>query len=218
MRKPILPLLIMLCAIAAAPVMAQSSKATAGVDETIVVNANTPEWTDIMTRTIRTANDKDLFIDVSLQSMLVTQTKVKSRGGNNDTSTAKASIQIRVLIDGQEARPGVVVFNEREQELSASLGGVLTNCTDSNGDGDIDLSECVLTDEEIELILRTQSANSFNFVMADLSSGIHTISVQAKISTEADSNNGSASAAATIGKGSVTIEEVRMVRGEDIDL
>lgn len=218
MRKPILPLLIMLCAIAVAPVMAQSSKATAGVDETIVVNANTPEWTDIMTRTIRTANDKDLFIDVSLQSMLVTQTKVKSRGGNNDTSTAKASIQIRVLIDGQEARPGVVVFNEREQELSASLGGVLTNCTDSNGDGDIDLSECVLTDEEIELILRTQSANSFNFVMADLSSGIHTISVQAKISTEADSNNGSASAAATIGKGSVTIEEVRMVRGEDIDL
>ena len=198
--------------------LAQSAKATAKVGNVNVLNQVTLEWTTILSNTIKTANQKDLFIDVSLETGLYTQTEVKSRGGNKDTSSAEATIKVQVLVDGVPAYPGEVVFNRRSQTLSATLGGILSNCTDSNLDGDIDLSDCTLIDEEIELILDTMTANSFNFIIDDLRSGEHLVEVQAMISSNSASGSGSASANATIGNGSVTVEEVRLIKDEDIQL
>ena len=155
---------------------------------------------------------------MSLETGLYSQTEVKSRGGNKDTSSAAATIKVQVLVDGVPAYPGDVVFDRRSQTLSATLGGILSNCTDSNGDGDIDLDDCTLASEEIELILDTMAAHSFNFIMADLRPGEHAVEVQAMISTSSGSGSGSASSNATIGNGSVTVEELRMIKGEDIQL
>ena len=195
--------------------LAQSAKATAKVGNVNVLNQTALGWTTILSNTIKTANQKDLFIDVSLETGLYTQTKVKS-AGNKDTSSADATIKVQVLVDGVPAYPGEVVFDQRVQTLSATLGGILSNCTDSNGDGDIDLNDCTLAPEEIELILDTMAAHSFNFIMDDLGPGEHSVEVQATISTSSSSGAGSASSNATIGNGSVTVEEVRMIKGEDI--
>ncbi len=65
---------------------------------------------------------------------------------------------------------------------------------------------------------RHDERNGFNFVLDDLASGVHVVEVQAKIDTDTACQNGSASAYATIGKGSMTVEEVRMIKGEDIQL
>jgi hypothetical protein len=197
--------------------LAQSAKATAKVGNVNVLNQTSFGWTTILSNTIKTANQKDLFIDVSLETGLYTQTKVRSNG-NKDTSSADATIKVQVLVDGVPAYPGDVVFDQRSQTLSATLGGILGSCTDSNGDGDIDLNECTLTPEEIELILDTMAAHSFNFIMDDLRPGEHSVEVQAMISTSSSSGAGSASANATIGNGSVTVEEVRLIKGEDIEL
>jgi len=72
--------------------------------------------------------------------------------------------------------------------------------------------------EELGLILETMNANAFDFIMADLPSGIHNIQVQARINLGASAQAGSARARALIGNGSVTVESVRMIRGEDIEL
>jgi hypothetical protein len=189
-----------------------SAKATAKILELEVVSASAAEgdevdWhssdvEEILTQTIKTANDKDLFIDVSLLSGLYTETNVKSKGGNKDTSGAAGAVLVAVFVDGDMAFPGYpIVFEGRVQVLTATLGGYLV--------------DDVLTPEEIGLIIGTLSANSFNFIVQDLDSGMHEVVVKAACVTGAFSQQGSAAAVAAIGLGSVTIEEVRMVKGED---
>lgn len=195
-----------------------SAKATAQIAELEVlcesqtVSDDDPDWdadldwelaTNILTQTIKTANNKDLFIDASLLSGLYTETNVKSKGGNKDTSAAAAAVLLKVEVDGDEAFPGWIVYNGRVQVLSATLQGILE-------DGE------VVGYEEIGLIIGTLSANSFGFIVPDLDSGMHTVEVSALLVTFAASQAGSAKAVAVIGLGSVTIEEVRMVKGEDV--
>lgn len=190
-----------------------SAKATAQISNINVLDSGDMTWTPILTQTIKTPNQKDLFIDVSLQSGLYTLTKVKGKQGETDTATAIATVKVRVLVDGTAAYPGTagVVFNERAQTLTAVLGGVLEECVYNSSTGNI---TCTWTDEEIELILDTMSANAFNFIVADLASGVHTIVVEAMIDVS-DAVADKTEAMATIGMGSVTIEQVRMIQGED---
>jgi hypothetical protein len=186
-----------------------AAKATAQITDIAVVNSTTggassSGWGDepVLAQTIKTGNQKDLFIDVSLQCGLYTFTHVKSKGKEQDTSSAEATIVLKVVVDEEMAFPGEVVFCNRAQEMSAWFAGYLDDV-----DG--------LTEEELELILDTMSANSFNFIVDDLSAGVHTVEVWAKVDTDADHDLGSAEARGTIGYGSVTIEEVRMIQDED---
>ncbi len=95
-------------------------------------------------------------------------------------------------------------FCEREQTLTAYLQGILNPATG-----------LVVADEYVELILETMDANSFNFITPDLSAGVHTIAVKARIDKD---TSGTAEAMGSIGKGSVTVESVRLIRNEDIEL
>jgi len=219
MRKVIAIVLavVLVAMIGATGVFAQensnaSAKATAQIAELEVVSASAAEgdevdWdssdvVEILTQTIKTPNDKDLFIDVSLLSGLYTETNVKSKGGNKDTSGAAGAVLVAVFVDGDMAFPGYpIVFEGRVQVLTATLGGYLV--------------DDVLTPEEIGLIIGTLSANSFNFIVQDLDAGMHEVVVKAACVTGAFSQQGSAAAVAAIGLGSVTIEEVRMVKGEE---
>jgi hypothetical protein len=196
-----------------------SSKVTAAVSTVTILEPSEGEtdWTTILSNNLRTPNQKDLFVDVSLECGLYTDTLVRSSGGNKDTAKAEAGVYVQVLVDDQVMYPGEVVFCRRTQTLSATFGGIL-NCTDLNGDGVITVDECTLTDEELQLILDTMNANSFNFILDDLTPGVHTVAVQARISTVEEAGAGAADAKATIGKGSVTVESVRMIKNEDIVL
>jgi hypothetical protein len=194
-----------------------SSKATAKVGTIAILNNTGMEWTTILANNIKTPNQKDLFIDVSLECGLYTKTLVKS-AGTKDTSKAEAGVYVQVLVDGVPAYPGEVVFCRRTQELTALFGGIMESCTDANGDGVITYDECTWTPEELELILDTMNANSFNFLLDDLGPGVHTVAVQARISTDTEAGAGVATAKATIGKGSMTVEEVRLIQNEDIEL
>ncbi|NWF77511.1 MAG: hypothetical protein HXY36_02790 [Chloroflexi bacterium] len=179
-----------------------SSKATCQVGYVEILNSGDMGWTPILSNVIKMPNQKDLFIDVSLECGLYTKTLVKSKGLVPDTSTAMALIKVRVWVDDDLAYPGEVTFNARTQTLTAKFAGMLVDDQ--------------LTEEELELILDTMSANSFNFILDDLPQGTHTVTVEAMIDTETLAQLGVAEAWATIGNGSVTVEEVRMIKGEDI--
>ncbi len=164
----------------------------------------------LLTQTIKTANMKDLFIDVSLLSGLYTETNVKSKNAQKDTSGAGAAVIVAVFVDDVMVFPGYpVVFNARVQVLSATLQGIIESVDPDTG------ALTIVDPEEIGLIIATMSANSFNFIVDDLSSGMHTVEVFAAVVAAAGSQAGSAKAKAAIGLGSVTMEEVRMVKGEN---
>ena len=194
-----------------------ASKAAAQVGTINIVNANSLS-SPILTADVKTASQKDLFVSVSLESGLYTQTQVKSKAGTQDTSVAEAGITIKVLLDGLEiALPNEVVFAKRSQTLSARLGGVIQKAQDTNGDGTITIDEMELTDEEIELITDTMSADTFNFIIPDVSSGTHTLTVTASIATTAQTQTGTANATASIGNGSLTVEEVRLIKDAPVE-
>ena len=201
---------------AAAQSSQPSSKVTAAVSSITILQPTEGEtdWTTILSNNLKTANQKDLFVDVSLECGLYTDTLVKS-AGTKDTAKAEAGVYVQVLVDGVPMYPGEVVFCRRTQTLTALFGGIMQSCTDLNGDGTITYDECTWTPEELELVLDTMNANSFNFVLDDLGSGVHTVAVQARISTQAEAGAGVANAKATIGKGSVTVESVRMIKNEE---
>lgn len=188
-------------------------------------------WTSVLKQQLKLANQKDLFLGASLQCGIVTDTTVKSLNGSLDTAEARATIRVRIKIttpDGSTvyAEPstgidatnsstganGGVVFCDRVQTLKAKFSGL--NCTANLATGVVTCTD----PEELQLILKTLNANAFNFVAPNLQSGVHTIEVQAKSSavTSATATNGSlGSANAFIGAGSVSVESVRMIKGND---
>lgn len=210
-------------------------------------DADTSGWVTILGNQIKTANQKDLFIGASLECGIYSDTLVKSSGGITDTSLASGGVRVRVVVDPATANVGSVPsasgfyaspsaghdvdvngnfshageglgvsYCKRVQQLSAKLQGIIDLSGTACFDGDPNTT-CTLTDEEIRLVLATLDANSFNFVAENLSSGTHLVEVQAKLDTSAVSQKGSSVGKAFIGMGSVTIEEVRMIKNEVID-
>ncbi len=232
-----------------------ASKATAFVANVNVVDSTMGPTTILQQEIKIPGNRKDLFVDVSLETGLFTDTLVQSKGGNKESAEAWARTQVMVRatpIDNEGtftgppiiAEPnmtgGWVTFDYRLQYLSATLQGIINDivCTTAPGpDGEYgtadDVVTCVidettLTEEEIELLLDTMAAHSFNFILADLDVDTYLVEVLARIATDTTVSNpknggptdpgSSAEATATIGLGSVTIEAVRMIHGEVIEV
>jgi hypothetical protein len=185
--------------------------------------AGTGDWQTVLANTIKTANQKDLFISASFEVGLFTQTKVSSKNNVSDTSTATANVQVRVLLDGTRiVEPGQVVYGRRTQTLTATLEGAIAGCltlvTNADGSVSIVLNPACVTPETIELILDSMDAASFNFVAVDVPQGVHTVSVQARIDTTGSAQTGSWLALGTVGKGTVTVESVRLIKDPNVVL
>ena len=185
-------------------------------DAYVIGAAEAGEFTTFLSGTIQTSQWEDVVFNVSLVCGLTTDTTVKSKGGNSDTSVAEASVKIQVLVDGVAAEPQDVTFCSRKQTQMAKFGGIMESCSDANGDGTITFDECEWTEEELQLVLETQSANAFNFFTLDLDQGDHYIEVQAMTYENAESQAGNASATATIGKATVAIDEVKFVKSANL--
>ncbi len=217
-----------------------ASKATAKCGEVrgIVVGG---DFETIFTQYIKTPQDKDLFIDVSLECGITTNTAVMSKKLERALAESEATVMVRVLIDETDvALPGEITFASRKQTLVAEFAGDFSECiylVDTNNDGTPDAvevdDECTEA-EFLQLILSTLNANSFNFIALDLDADVHKIEVQAKlIYTDRDGAevvvdrpnlDGTtytwthSASNAWLGNGSVTVELVRMIKNEDVEL
>lgn len=208
-----------------------SAKAAVAISEVINLSAadntsgGTPQstgWVDVLSTQIKTSSQKDLVFDAALQCGIVTDTTVKSSGGAVSASTARANIAVRVLVDGVPAQPDQsidankdtaegVVYCDRIQTLAAKFAGL--DCTTDLATGAVTCA----TAEELQLILRTLNAHSFNFAKTDVGTGVHDIVVQAKASANVNFDDGNmAGAEAFAGAGSLLVEEVRLVKGAEI--
>lgn len=209
-----------------------SAKGSAAITNLQLVE--THSWDEILSTYIKVAQQKELVFNVALQCGLYTFTQVKSKGGTKDTSSATATINVHVkyqpfygfdeagneiLGQAEYAHPGGefdgVIFASRTQELAAKFGGIIDSCTDTDGNGTIDfMTECVVTDEELELALSTLNANAFNFIAPNLDSGDYKVTVEAEITTGTSSEAGFADAWGLVGLGSMVVDEVRFIQGD----
>jgi len=198
--------------------MAASSKFSAQVIDVLITNGAGGEGT--LAVPIKTANKSDLLVGVSLQSSVLTETKTKGRNGDVNLSVAEGKVNVCLTVDDgahTDFAPDCVVFEMRKQTLETKLSGVL-NCPGSDTDL-VDDFCTIVDDEEVNLILETMSANHFNFVVRNVSSGDHTVKVTitGSTSTSCDTTDETCRAEVAVGPGSITVEEVRATNdGEGI--
>lgn len=227
MRKIFVPLFVVLalCLSLGTAFAQPSAKVTAQAGDLSVVKFES--YAPIFTQTIKTSEAKDLFIDVSLECGLTTNTKVMSKKLQRAISQAEAVITVKVLVDGVEALPGEVTFARRYQALIAEFAGDISGALKME-DGIIVIDETLIEEEMLALILDTMSANSFNFVAPNVSVGVHTIEVWANPHwvvegqqfepEEGELMYDNVATKAYVGKGSVTVESVRSVKSEEAEL
>lgn len=185
------------------------------------------DWKTILKSQIKMANQKDLFFNASLQCGLVTDTTVKSVAGTLDEDESRATIRVRIKLTAPDgtisygqpnsgldanAEPVAgIVYCDRVQQLKAKFAGL--NCT-----ADLTGTVTCTDPEELQLILKTLNANAFNFVAANRTPGLHTVEVQAMTSASGTTpgiNGVLNKTSAFIGAGSVAVEAVRMIKGND---
>jgi hypothetical protein len=176
-------------------------------------------WITVLSQDLKTPNNWDLVITPSFEVGLFTSTTVQSKNMVQDTSTATACVKVLVLVDGVEASPGIVTYGKRTQQLTTTLEGQIAGClsivTNSSGGLSIVLDPACVTPELIGLTEDSMSANSFTFAIPNVSTGVHRIQVQAQISAMGDAQSGSFTAFGLLGKGTMTVESSRLVKGPE---
>ena len=214
-----------------------ASKAAVAVDELISLtqaanadkddteDSGTTGWVDVLETQIKTSQQKDLNMIAALQTGVVTDNTVSSKQGGLSVSTARGTVSVRVLVDGDPAEPDNsidankatapgVVYQDRIAHLEARFSGL--NCT-ADDEGVVTCDD----PETLRLLMKSLNAGSFNFVKMDVGSGVHTVTVQAKADAAAaiiqdDPLGGTlAGAEAFTGAGSLLVEEVRYVKGTE---
>jgi hypothetical protein len=218
-----------------------ASKATAQLGDLSVVPLSPKDnvtWYDIFDQKIKTPNGKDLFIHLSLESGLTTNTKAMSKQLQKSLVTAEACVMVRVLVDGVPVKVNntagndeeAIIFARRQQTLAAEFAGYIApECyvitEDDLGNHTVTIDPDCITPETLQFIFDTMSANSFGFCAYDVASGAHTVTVQAALVYDADYNYAQqpfpedaaySAATAILGNGCVTIETVRMIKEEDV--
>jgi hypothetical protein len=190
---------------------AASSKFAAHVSDVLITNSAAGGQGSLHIP-IKTANKSDLLVGVSLQSTVLTETKTKGRNGDTNFAAAEGKVEVCLSVTGdyEDLAPDCVVFEMRRQELTTVLSGVIDCPTEDTVDFDDFCT--IVDDEEVNLLLKTMSANHFNFVVRNVSSGNHIVTATVTGSTDLDcdtSADESCRAEVAVGPGSITVEEVR---------
>jgi hypothetical protein len=176
----------------------------------ITSTSGTSGWVSLLTTKVQTLRPRDLAISGSFEIGLYTQGELHSKG-HKDTSTASVAVQVQVLVDGNPAAPGTVTYGARTQTLSSELEGFIAGCLVIDGSTVLLDQNCV-GPETNEAILSTLDAASFDFASVDIPAGVHTITVQARVTSSTSTQEGSAQAQALVGKGALTVGVTRVVR------
>jgi hypothetical protein len=195
----------------------------------IFTGASVPVTADnfatIMQSTLKVSNSQSLFVSPSLVTGLYTQTKVKTSPGTTSSATAAGGVFLRAIATNQAT--GAVSIG---YPTAVCTPDVLGCQADKNGNFGVtldsrvqtltqDLSTCVVStggnctfDLTTDLVLKTTSAHTFNFIFPNVGVGTYTIEIQAAVNADAFvSGTATAVGAAAYGLGSLTVESVRLV-------
>jgi hypothetical protein len=145
---------------------------------------------------IKTSSVGDLLIGFSMECALWTTTSNSAKkGGGKTTSSSRAAVNVTVYVDGNEAKPGKVVYCDRKQEVNLTFDSETVVMTD------------VIT---LEFFQETKNANHFNFYYENPGSEVHLVEVF--VDSVVETSEGSpevviANTRAAVGKRSLVVQE-----------
>lgn len=196
----------------------------------------TPDnFAPVMRSTIKVSNSQSLFVSPSLVTGLYTQTKTRTSPGTSSTAVSEGGVFLRAIVKNQATGEVQVGY-----PVAACSAGVL-GCQSIGGDYGVtlntrvqsltqEISQCVVNvvvggiggsgtctfDSTIDLITKTTSAQTFNFIFPSVGVGVYTVEIQAAVNANASLVNlGTAVGGAAYGLGSLTVESVRLVHDFD---
>jgi hypothetical protein len=193
------------------------------------VTVTADNFATVMSSTIKVSNSQSLFVSPSLVTGLYTQTKTKSQPGSGPSSaTAAGGVFLRAIITNQAT--GVTQIGYPGAVCTADILGCHADVNGNFGvtlDSRVqtltqDISNCIVTvgtstgtctfDLTTDLVIKTTSAHTFNFIFPNVGQGSYKIEIQAAVNSSAiTSGQASAVGAAAYGLGSLTVESVRLV-------
>ncbi len=166
--------------------------------------------------TIKMPTGKSILIMGSLETALLTSTSVSTnfdtatKTFNKSTATAFGTIFVTPVLkdaNGTEyaVYPPKVTYDERLQQLSATLGQACYQ------DSVLQAAVCS-DDQDIELLLSTMGAHSFNFLAPNLPQGVYTLTFNVGVETKASVNSITAGsqAKAAVRAGSLGLQVVQV--------
>lgn len=175
----------------------------------------------ILSGWIKTSNVGAILAGLSMECSIWTNTstQVVSNTGKS-WSTARAAVEVDVMVDGTRAIPGKVVYCDRLQAVALTLDTVCT-LTGSIAT----LGGCVVTDTLVlDLFQKTKNANHFNFYLPNSavssSAAMHKVEVYVKGAVDCLDSKGSTtcssstygslagSTKALIGKATLVVENI----------
>lgn len=196
------------------------------------------QWIKIMEKPMKLSNSQSVFVSPSLVTGLYTRTRTKTLTGGTSTAVAEGAVYLRAVMvpvggSGEivaapisECNPAIfgcvepqsgkwgVTLDARVQSLTQELSACVVDVTSIPGTND---GSCTFT-STIDLVLKTTSANTFNFIFPSVGQGIYNVQIWAAVGSGASAigEDGSlAIGAAAFGLGSMTAESVRLVHGFD---
>jgi len=183
----------------------------------------------VMTGTIKVSNSQSLFVSPSLVTGLYTQTRVKSSPGTTSTATASGGVYLRAIVTNQAT--SAVQIGYPVAVCTSDILGCYANASGTYGvtlDSRVQtltqsISDCIVTvgtttgtctfDLTTDLMLKTTSAHTFNFIFPNIGVGVYTVEIQAGVNADATiGGTATAVGAAAYGLGSLTVESVRLVK------
>lgn len=172
---------------------------TLAVMTTNVTEGEESKTVTLLSAEMRTSSTTDVIFQVTLECALWTD--VTTVG--NDESEAIATVEVWVEVDGEpvaiseDDTDGKAVFCNRAYKV------VTTQFENENA--------------TIERYLSTRSANAFNWFAYDLGGDVHTIEVKGKLTAQADSGLGTATAKAAIGARTLVAEPVKLAQHATVE-
>lgn len=191
------------------------------------------EWIPIMRKPLKLSNSQSIFVSPSLVTGLYTRTRTKTTTGGTSTAVAEGAVYLRAVLedadgnllkvaapisacnsdifgcaDPAEDSKWGVTLDARVQSLTQELSACVIDVTDIAGTNN---GSCTFT-STIDLLLKTTSANTFNFVFPNVGQGTYYIQIYAAVGSGASVvGSGTAVGAAAFGLGSMLAESVRLV-------
>lgn len=175
----------------------------------------------ILSGWVKTSNVGAILAGLSMECSIWTNTSTQVISNTGKSwSTARAAVEVDVLVDGKPAVPGKVVYCDRLQAVALKLDTVC-QLTGSIAD----LGGCVVTDTLVlDLFQKTKNANHFNFYLPNSavasSAAMHKIDVFVKGAVDCLDSTGkttctsstygslAGSTKALIGKATLVVENV----------
>jgi hypothetical protein len=190
--------------------------------------------------TIHVASHKELMIGVSGIANLITFTEAKGKnGGGTSTTVAEGvlDLEVRVVPTGANAQcgspapaeamvaaPGPLTFASRRQELSVTVDLGIVGEIENWDEENIADALAIEGDVTVALGLDTTAAHHFNFVAPDLAQGVYDVvacftgEATGSVTADADGDLGSGYSFVAIAQRMLTVQEVRAVKSDFIEM